>query len=173
MAAAEETAAADGAAPEAPAAAKGGMGKLALIGGAVLVLAGGAGAAWKLGVFGHAKKAETAAAEGEAKEDEKPSVGAIVPLDPFIANLADEDGKRYLKATLQVEFFGPRVPDEFNTRLPQVRDLVLTLLTSKLFADIRTPEGKTVLRDEIINRMNRSLNNDLVKAVYFTEFIVQ
>ena len=32
---------------------------------------------------------------------------------------------------------------------------------------------RAVLRDEIINRMNRTLNHDLVKAVYFTEFIVQ
>ena len=54
-----------------------------------------------------------------------------------------------------------------------MRDLLLTLLTSKLFAEIRTPEGKALLRDEIINRMNRALNKDLVKAVYFTEFIVQ
>ena len=54
-----------------------------------------------------------------------------------------------------------------------MRDLMLTLLTSKLFAEIRTPEGKAVLRAEIINRMNRAVNKDLVKAVYFTEFIVQ
>ena len=104
---------------------------------------------------------------------EEPAVGALLPFDPFIANLADEDGRRYLKATLQVEFFGARVPDEFNTRVPQMRDLMLTLLTSKLFAEIRTPEGKAVLRDDIINRMNRALNKDVVKAVYFTEFIVQ
>jgi len=43
----------------------------------------------------------------------------------------------------------------------------------KLFAEIRTPQGKALLRDEIINRMNRVLRKDLVKAVYFTEFIIQ
>jgi flagellar FliL protein len=142
----------------------GSHGALAALG-AVALLACAAGAAWRLGLLPDHTQAEA--------NQEEPAVGALLPLDSFIVNLADEDGKRYLKATLQVEFFGPRVPDEFNVRLPQVRDLVLTLLTSKMFADIRTPEGKTVLRDEIINRMNRSLNNDLVKAVYFTEFIVQ
>jgi len=60
-----------------------------------------------------------------------------------------------------------------NARLPQMRDLLLTLFTSKLFAEIRTPEGKALLRDEIINRVNRSLRKDVVKAVYFTDFIVQ
>ncbi len=136
----------------------------AALGGLALV-ASVAGSAWWLGLLPAHRLAE-------AMIDE-PAVGALLPLDPFIANLADEDGKRYLRATLQVEFFGPRVPDEFNARLPQMRDLLLTLLTSKLFAEIRTPEGKAVLRDEIVNRMNRTLNQDLVKAVYFTEFIVQ
>ena len=133
--------------------------------GALALVASVAAAAWWLGFL-----PERTAAEAGVEE---PAVGALLPLDPFLANLADEDGRRYLKATLQVEFFGRRVPDDFNARVPQMRDLLLTLLTSKLFAEIRTPEGKAVLRDEIINRMNRALNKDLVKAVYFTEFIVQ
>ena len=171
MAAAEETAQAAAEAPAAEAAPKGGKGKLLVIGGAILALGGGAGAAWYLGVIPHGSKTEAhEGAEGEAKE-EHGVAGAIVPLDPFIANLADEDGKRYLKATLQVEFFAPKEPEEF--KLPQVRDLLITLFSSKQFVEIRTPEGKAVLREEIINRLNRALHKDLVKQVYFTEFIVQ
>ncbi len=165
---AEESRRQEAAAAEAPKKSKGKL--LLLVGGAVLVLAGGGAVSWFLGVLPHG------GASAEAKEEakaEKPAVGALLALDPFIANLGDEDGKRYLKATLQVEFFDSHVPDEFNARLPQVRDLLLTLFTSKLFAEIRTPQGKAVLRNEIINRMNRALNKDVVKAVFFTEFIVQ
>ncbi len=74
---------------------------------------------------------------------------------------------------MQVEFFASAVPEEFTARMPQMRDLLLTLFTSKVFAEIRTPDGKALLRDEIINRLNRALGRDLVKAVYLTEFIVQ
>jgi flagellar protein FliL len=133
--------------------------------GALALVASVAVAAWWLGLAPTRSEAEARVVE--------PAVGALLPLDSFIANLADEDGRRYLKATVQVEFFGPRVPDEFEARVPQIRDLLLTLLTSKLFAEIRTPAGKAVLHDEMVNRMNRALNKDLVKAVYFTEFIVQ
>jgi flagellar FliL protein len=70
-----------------------------------------------------------------------------------------------------VEFSTAKEPEEFKT--PQVRDLLLTLFSSKQFAEIRTPEGKAVLREEIINRINRAMHKDLVKNVYFTEFIVQ
>jgi flagellar FliL protein len=159
--------AADEAKPDAPA--PKGKGKLLVIVGVVVVLVGGAGAAWFLGFLGHGKSAE---AKEEVK-DAAPKMGALLALDPFVANLADEDGKRYLKANLQLEFFESKVPEEFNQRMPQIRDLLLTLFTSKLFAEIRTPAGKGVLRDEIINRLNKAMNKDMVKAVYFTEFIVQ
>jgi len=157
----------------APPAKKGGKGKLIIVAVAVL-LAGGGGAAWWFGFLSHGAPAEAKEEGGEVKEKEKrPEVGALLALDPFIANLADEDGKRYLKATVQVEFLEGKVPPEVNARLPQIRDLLLTLFTSKLFAEIRTPQGKALLRDEIINRLNRVLRRDVVKAVYFTEFIVQ
>lgn len=117
-----------------------------------------------------------AAEEEEEEHGETPSkeaLGALLPLDPFVANLADEDGKRYLKANLQIEFYQSKVPEEFNQRTAQVRDLLLTLFTSKMFSEIRTPAGKAVLRDEIVNRLNRAIGKDMVKAVYFTDFIVQ
>jgi flagellar FliL protein len=167
----EKAEAAEKAAEGAEAPAKGGKGKLLGIIGAVVVLAGGGAAAWFLGFIPHGHKTDA-----EAKEEvkvERPEIGAIQALDPFIANLADEDGKRYLKATLQLEFFDAKVPEEFHLRLPLMRDLMLTLFTSKTFTEIRTPQGKTLLREEIVNRLNRAMRKDLVKAVYFTEFIVQ
>jgi flagellar protein FliL len=158
------------AASAAPAAAKGGSKLVLIIVALVVLLAGGAGA-WVFLGGGGAHKA--AAKEKTPPPAAEPAVGALAPLDPFIANLADEDGKRYLKATVQIEFFAGKLPDEWSGRLPQIRDLLLTLFTSKTFADVRTPQGKAVLRDEIINRVNRALHKDEVKAVYFTEFIVQ
>lgn len=128
---------------------------------AAAALALGAGATWYLG------RAQAAA------RLERPTAGALLPLDPFVANLADDGGKRYLKAALQVELFEARVPAELETGLPQVRDLLLTLLSSKRFAEIATPQGKAQLRGEIVARVNRALGRDLVRAVYFTEFIVQ
>lgn len=178
---AEEGAAEGAAAEEKPEGGGGGGRKLVLIAVAVLLLGGGGAGAWYMGLFGGGHSAPPA--EGEAEHGEEhaegaaeaatPDIGALSALDPFIANLSDEDGRRYLKATLQVEFFKGQVPPEWNARLPQVRDLLLTLFSSKNFAEVRTPQGKAVLRDEIVTRLNHALRQDMVKAVYFTEFIVQ
>ena len=157
--------------------------KLPLILAVVVVLAGGGGAAWYFGLLpGHAAKdaesgdaAPAAAAEGEhGKGGGKPAaMGSMRPLDPFLANLADETSARYLKMSLQVEFVDADPPAAFDARLPQIRDVILTLVTSKTFADIRTPEGKERLREDVIDRINHVLAKQAVKSVYFTEFIVQ
>jgi len=174
---AEEADAAEREAPEK--AKKKGSSKLLLIVGLLVALVGSAGGAWFLGlVHLGANKTHEPLPEATA-EAEKSSVatgqgpGALASLDPFIANLSDEGGNRYLKATFQLEFLGKSVPETFNSRAPQIRDTLLTLLSSKSFDEIRTPEGKQELREEIIKRVNQALDRDQVKAVYFTEFIVQ
>jgi len=156
--------------------------KLPLIISAVVLLAGGGVAAWYLGVLpfgGKERHLEAAAAVEEGAGHEhgakggKEAAAPILPLETFIANLADEGGSRYLKATFQIEFLGSSVPAEITPRLPKIRDLLHTLLSSKTFDDVRTPEGKQQLREEIIARVNQVVERDVVKAVYFTEFIVQ
>lgn len=185
-----EEARAESAEGGAEAAGGGGKKKLVILVGAVVLLVGvGGGVAWKLGLLGgktghaeaqgeHGDAGAAAATGGEHGAEAGghgavAGMGALIPLDPFIANLSDEDGRRYLKATLSVEFFKPVAPAEFTQRLPQVRDLMLTLFSSKTFSEVRTPQGKAVLRDEIVTRLNHALRSDAVKAVYFTEFIVQ
>jgi flagellar FliL protein len=157
---------------EAPAK-KGGSKLFVIIGAVVAVLGLGGGAAWYFKLIPHGAKTATDEEGGEGGKEAKPAVGAMVGIDPFIANLSDADGKRYLKATLQVEFFDAKEPEEFHKRQSQLRDVLLTLFTSKTFDEIRTPQGKALLRDEVITRINRVLNKDVVKAVYFTEFIIQ
>ncbi len=153
-----------------------------MIGSGVLLIAGAVVALWYLGIGpfkgGDLKHAEATAAVEEAEHGAEPAdrggkPGGILSLEPFIANLADDGGRRYLKATFQIDFGSADVPAAMQARLPQLRDLLLTLFTSKTFDDIRTPEGKQQLREEIIQRVNQVLDRDLAKAVYFTEFIVQ
>jgi flagellar FliL protein len=148
---------------------RGGVLHAVALGCALALALGGIGAAaWRLGIGQVGPQRAAVTTVSTTGHD-----GALEPMDPFIANLSDEDGRRYVKATIQVEFYDSIVPPEFHRRLPQTRDMLLTLFSSKTFADVRTPQGKAVLREEIVNRVNTVLNEDAVKAVYFTEFIVQ
>jgi len=145
---------------------------------------GGAFALFKFMAGGHegeGQKAEATVAkaaghsEAETKRD-APKVnapGAIYDVEPFIVNLADTPEVRYLKLTVKLELESQDASAELASRVPQLRDTILVLLTSKDAASIRTPQGKFQLRDEITQRVNSLLPKPAVRAAYFTDFVVQ
>jgi flagellar FliL protein len=111
--------------------------------------------------------------EAPVEEEEMVAVGEMFPLDTFVVNLADANGKRYLRTTMQLELAPEEHKETFEQRLPQIRDVILTILPTKTFEDIRTAEGKSALRTEILNRLNDLLNGGNVVNLYFTEFVIQ
>lgn len=119
---------------------------------------------------------KSASSHGAAAEKSMENRGvstAIFDMDPFIVNLADTPEIRYLKLTVKLDLERAEVKDEITARLPQVRDAILILLSSKDAASLRTTQAKFQLRDEITSRVNNALPRTGVKTAYFTEFIVQ
>lgn len=111
--------------------------------------------------------------EADAKHGQAASPGAMFDLDPFIVNLADTPEVRYLKLTLKLEVDSEAVAAELSARIPQIRDAILVLLSSKDVNAVRTTQGKFQLRDEITQRINGLLKKPGVRSAYFTEFVVQ
>ena len=101
------------------------------------------------------------------------SLGPIFSLDTFIVNLADKGGTRYLRVTMDLELGNSDLEDELHKRLPQVRDSLLMILPSKRFEDISTVQGKTALRDEMLEALNGYLGQGKIINIYFKEFVVQ
>ena len=99
--------------------------------------------------------------------------GHIYKMDPFLVNLMDPAQLRYLKITLHVESNQEKPNEEYEKRLPQLRDAILIILSSKNYKDIMDSEGKTSLREEIKTKMNQLLVGLKVQNIYFTEFVVQ
>jgi flagellar FliL protein len=120
-------------------------------------------------------------ASEEKKEDEHGGEGAaspghlgkIVPLEPFVVNIADRDRDRFLKLKTEIELSSSEVAAELEQRLPQIRDLIISLLGAKSFDEVRTIEGKNFLREEMLLRINSLLVTGKAKSIYFTEFVVQ
>ncbi|HWF62702.1 MAG TPA: flagellar basal body-associated FliL family protein [Nitrospira sp.] len=111
--------------------------------------------------------------EADGKRGQAASPGAMFDLDPFIVNLADTPEVRYLKLTLKLEVDSEAVVAELSARIPQIRDAILVLLSSKDVNEVRTTQGKFQLRDEITQRVNGLLKKPGVRSAYFTEFVVQ
>lgn len=116
-------------------------------------------------------------ADAKTLEQEKAVVvkekdGFMFSLDPFIVNLFDDRGVRYLKVRLDIELWD-LTEEEMAKKNPKIRDSLIVLLSSKKYEEIGSLEGKARLREEILFRLNRILGEGKAKEVYFTDFVVQ
>lgn len=98
---------------------------------------------------------------------------AMWAMEPFIVNLIDNQGERYLKVIIEIEVSDQGCLAELNQIKPKLRDNVLDLLTSKSYKELVDIVGKQRLRDEIGMRLGNFLTTGKIVKVYFTEFVVQ
>ncbi|MEO5364177.1 MAG: flagellar basal body-associated FliL family protein [Magnetococcus sp. DMHC-8] len=145
----------------------------------VVALLLGAGGGYMMGSGKAEKQVEEVKAlqpepkAGEVPKDTKAMVGDMYKLDPFVVNLNEPKGSRYLKATIQLEMSASDLKSELDRRSAQMQDVILALLTSKTFQELQSLEGKFRLREELLSRINALLVNGTIARVYFTEFVIQ
>ena len=119
------------------------------------------------------EKVEEKASSEEPKPVKKVKKDLMFHLDPFIVNLAKSGGNRFLKMTVSLEMSSPKVRLELKKNIQKITDSILLLLSTKIFKDVYSVQGKFTLKGEITTRVNQFLTEGQVKGTYFTEFIIQ
>jgi len=111
----------------------------------------------------------------EPKESAPPQdeIGIMVPMRDFLVNLIDYGGRRYLKVTMELEVDKAAVAKEIENKQTILRNYIINVLSSKTFNDIKSVEGKNLLRKNIIIKCNFVLKTGKVLNVYFNDFIIQ
>ena len=126
----------------------------------------------------------------QAAERARPPVTVMYPTKERVVNLMDKQTSHYLKAQVTLEFINTKVKDpprgdgvkvqqdEFAKDMQgysaMIEDALTTTLSSKSSTDLLKPDGKDVLKQELLQNVNRALHDE-EKAVnvYFTSFIIQ
>ena len=96
----------------------------------------------------------------------------VVPLPVITVNIFEGGGHRYLKIGMEVEA-NRDISKEIKENEARVRDAVIMLLAGKTYREIASPEGKVMLKVEVMSRLNQILGSQWVTRVYFTDFVVQ
>ncbi len=169
-----------------------------MIGAALLILIGGCGATYYVMHQQHANQEDIAAAEEDeedakakkkkkdAKKKKKNKVLAKEPgppvefyaVDPwFTFNLMDKDPERTGQIGIVYEIGDKKAGEALKHKLPIIRSKILLSITGKHAEDIRTPNGKLKLADEILGLTKGVLvesgNEEGIKAVHFAIFVIQ
>jgi flagellar FliL protein len=147
---------------------KKGIGMLFVALGLVLGLGGGGGAYWFYFMRPPAAPAKPV-----------PPKTGIIAMEPFVVNLADEGGGRFLRVTLSLVVEGEKDDNEgkespeqavVNARL---RSAILERLAQQTADHLVTPEGKAELKKTIAEQAARAAHELKVTDVLFSEFVVQ
>jgi len=166
---------------EAPKKASGGL--LPIINLVLLIILLGIGGfiAWKMMAM---EQAEAPTSQEEVSQTEETKIPEVEDEDPdavpvfldiadITINLADTDVSRFLRAKIKLELRNEEALPRVEKHMIIINDMVLTLLSSKTFAEIRTPQGKYDLKEDIVYRINRLVGGKPVKNMYFTDFVSQ
>lgn len=153
--------------PQAETPKKGGKKILFLIIGSIILLVTAAG-----GFFGYKKYFGKNEAGGNTVKQETASAkNILVAIDPFVLNLAEQG--RFLKMSLQFDLIEESQRPTVENKIPQLRDAIITLVSSKSAESLASPEGKFQLKDELLLRANQAVGKEVFKNLYFTEFVMQ
>ena len=125
-----------------------------------------------LGMGGDETAQEETAPEAEAELPPGVS-GPMVPIAPFVANLQDPLGKRYVKLAMQVELRDEDAVATFNAAEVKIKDMLIRLLGGKRPQDMLGQQNQLEFKQEVVNRLNQIIGPGRVLNIYFSEFILQ
>lgn len=135
--------------------------------GSCLIIGGGT-AAW------YFSSKDAGAAKPKVEEINPP---LFVVLEPFTVNLRSDSEEQFLQVSLTLQVKGQEEADLIKLYMPEVRNRLLLLLSSKTGGEILTPEGKQKLSDEIAAALKKPFaphtKQHGVTNVFFTSFVVQ
>lgn len=106
------------------------------------------------------------------EEESNQSIGDTYSLGDYVVNLAGSGGYQFIKASIVVEVDDQKVISELEKRNPQIRDIIIVTLREQKIEDIEDPEA-TIIKNQILTRINEVLSKGMVESVWFTQFVVQ
>lgn len=116
-------------------------------------------------------------AHKEEAKHEAPNAPIFMSLETFTVNLQPDPGEQYLQVELTIQVADPAEEELIKLNMPQVRNRLVLLLSSKKSSEISTVEGKKVLSNEIISELNKPFTDagkpQKISSVFFTSFVIQ
>ncbi len=160
----------------------GGMGRLIKMILALMLLVLLAGGGYAAYLFLTPSKAKSSADASAALRQDGGSIKNphYLPLGDFIVNLAD--GRRYLKTNLQLLISDEKAQAFLQTRLPEVKDLIIAELQTLSSEQLRDPRNQELLKSRLLTKIESLLpagkdrdweDPKPLKKVLITEFYLQ
>ncbi|MBO8143706.1 MAG: flagellar basal body-associated FliL family protein [Thermodesulfobacterium sp.] len=97
----------------------------------------------------------------------------IYAMEPVVVNLFDPTGKRYLQIGLAFELGDKKLEEEVKNNEPKIKDVVISVLSSKTPEEVLQPEAKELIKNELLHKINSALGEEVILNIYITQYIVE
>ncbi len=142
---------------------------IVVLAGVLLLSGGGGGGAWYILKDKHSTEGEAQAKPVKTvKHAKKDAPPVFLPLEPFVVNLraqTPQSSDQFLQTDMTLRLAGPEVVDQVKQHMPEVRNRVLMLLSTRTSQELLTPEGKARLAESVRVEITAVVDPDAVAAV--------
>jgi len=98
----------------------------------------------------------------------------IVELEPFERiPLKASSTMGLISMNLSLELTDPRYKKQILTMEGSIREIITSQLEEMMWVELRNPEGKILLKYNLLKRINAIFSKLTVRNIYFTYFIMQ
>ena len=118
--------------------------------------------------------------EGEVEQEVDVAKGPAmyIPLKPpFVTYFNDSGRKRYLQLEINLMTRSDKAYQNLIKHLPKLRNNILNLVSTQLFDEITTTEGKEIMREALIEEvqmiMEQETGDPSIENIFYTTFIIQ
>jgi len=117
-------------------------------------------------------------AQVEASPEPVEQEAIYYPLtEKFIIDYNVRGRQRFLQLEVSLMFRDNQVSQAIERHLPRIRNDLNLLLKGQDFEDLQTPEGKELVRQDALRRVNAILEQETgkpgIEQVLFTSFVMQ
>ena len=148
--------------------------KMLIIVAAAVLLLGGGGAAYYF-LFMGGETTEEGIVEPEAEVAKELHYFDL--SKPFIVNYPKGSGARLLQVSASLMVEEEKTKEELKKHEPMIRNNILMLLSAQKPEELKTVKGKQQLRMKMLEDigavMEKMTNNNKVKELFFTSFVMQ
>lgn len=97
--------------------------------------------------------------------------------DKFVVNYNVRGRQRFLQAEVNLMFRDNEVAEAIEEHMPRIRNDLIMLFSGQEFADLQTPEGRELLRQDALRQVQDILEEETgepgIEQVLFTSFVMQ
>ncbi|MGR3235852.1 flagellar basal body-associated protein FliL [Vibrio vulnificus] len=140
----------------------------------VVLLVGGGGAAFFL--MGSDPAEEETAAQVDTKPVEDP-IAYVNIAQPFVFNVTGDNRNRMVQIKVQLMVRGTENENLARYHSPLIESSLLSTFASATVEQLRSPTGRTELRDkatdDIKAALTKSVGQPVIEKVLFTDFVIQ